>query len=265
LLRFLQHEHLKLGTSLVQTRIRRDKSKVRFVTKKSLIERGGAAFDKDFLATFTQAHPEVFREFRAAERTREYSIPIEELIAENVGDICQYLEDKLVSTPSGPDSATKYHRLVVSILDFLLYPHLTKPTVEQKIHGGRKRIDVTFDNGATHGFFAALSNQAQIPCRYIFAECKNYGRDVGNPDIDQLSGRFSVNTGRFGLLLCRNIEDMDLLLARCRDTMQDGRGMVIPLVDEDLIVGLRERAGGLEYPLQKRLEEVQRRISLTGR
>ena len=64
LLRFLQHEHLRLGTKLVQTRVRKDRTEVRFVTKKSLIERGGAAFDKDYLSTFTQAHPQVFESFR---------------------------------------------------------------------------------------------------------------------------------------------------------------------------------------------------------
>jgi hypothetical protein len=265
LLRFLQHEHLRLGTSLVQTRIRKDKTKVRFVTKKSLIERGGAAFDKDYLATFTQAHPEVFAEFRMSERVREESIPIEELIRQDVQSICQHLEQKLSATPIGPENAAKYHRIVVGILDFLFYPHLTKPSVEQKIHEGRKRIDVTFDNGAVVGFFAALSNQAQIPSRFVFVECKNYGRDVGNPEVDQLSGRFSFNTGRFGLLLCRDITEMDLLLNRCRDTMHAGRGLIIPLVDEDLIQGLRQRADGHEFPLETRLDDLYRRIALTER
>jgi hypothetical protein len=264
LLKFLQNEHLRLGTSLVQTRVRRDRTEVRFVTKKSLIERGGAAFDKDFLATFTQAHPEVFADFRAAERTRENSIPIEDLVSQDIDSICSHLESKLTEVPTGPDFATRYHRVVVSILDFILYPHLSKPSVEQRIHDGRKRIDVTFDNGATRGFFSALSNQAQIPCRYVFAECKNYGSDVGNPEVDQLSGRFSFNTGRFGLLLCRSVEDMDLLLRRCRDTLHDGRGLVIPLVDDDLIHGLRQRATREEYPLQDRLERAHRRIALEG-
>jgi hypothetical protein len=265
LLRFLQHEHLSLGTSLVQTRILKNKTEIRFVTKISLIEKGGAAFDKDFLATFTKAHPEVFSDFTQAERTREYSIPLEGLIKEDVGSICQHLEDKLAAAPTGQEFATKYHRIAVSILDFLFYPHLTKPSVEQKIHEGRKRIDVTFDNGATNGFFATLSNQAQIPCRYVFVECKNYGKDVGNPEVDQLSGRFSFNTGRFGLLLCRDVRDLGLLLARCRDTVQDGRGFIIPLVDEDLIHGLRQRAQGHQYPLDDRLEATYRRIALTGK
>jgi hypothetical protein len=268
LLRFLQHEHLRLGTDLVQVRVRRDRTQVRFVTKKSLIERGGAAFDKDFLATFTQAHPDVFADFRAAERTREDSIPIEQLATENIDAICGHLESKLIAIPIGQESATTYHRVVVSILDFLFYPHLTKPSVEQKIHNGRKRIDVTFDNGATVGFFASLSNQAQITCRYVFAECKNYGRDIGNPEIDQLSGRFSVNTGRFGIILCRSVEDISLLYQRfyqrCRDTMNDRRGLVIPLVDEDLIYGLRQRAAGREYALEDRLDEAYRRIALAG-
>ena len=106
-LRFLQHEHLRLGTNLVQTRVRRDRTRVRFVTKKSLIERGGAAFDKDFLATFTQAHPEVFTDFHVAERTRETSIPIDQLISQDIDVICEYLEEKLTNVPAGSDSATR--------------------------------------------------------------------------------------------------------------------------------------------------------------
>jgi len=57
---------------------------------------------------------------------------------------------------------------------------------------------------------------------------------------------------------------MDLLLKRCRDTMSDGRGLIIPLVDEDLIQGLRRRADGQEYPLETRLDDLYRRIALTG-
>ncbi len=261
-LTFLQHEHLRLGTNLVQTKTRRNKTVVRFVTKKSLIEKGGAAFDKDFLATFTLAHPEVFTEFRKASRTREQSLPIEQLIVEDVQTVCRYLEEKLMATDSGTADATAYHRLVVSILDFLFYPHLTKPKIEREIHEGRKRIDITFDNGAADGFFAALSNQAQIPCHFVFAECKNYARDVANPEVDQLAGRFAWNRGRFGLLVCRSVEDMNLLLARCRDTLRDDRGLIIPLVDDDLILGLRRRAEGDEHPLDSRLWEIYRSITL---
>jgi len=258
LLRFLQHEHLRLGTKLVQTRIRRDGSEVRFVTKKSLIERGDAAFDKDYLASFTQAHPSVFADFKRAERTRETSLPIEDLLSQDVESICQHLETKLAEIPVGPEDATRYHRLAVSILDFLLYPNLTKPRIEQEIHEGRKRVDILFDNGASSGFFASLANQAQIPCRYVFGECKNYGRDVGNPEVDQLAGRFSVNRGRFGLLLCRDVADMDRLLARCRDTFSDQRGLIIPLTDIDLRAGLRYRATGTGHSLESKLDEVFR-------
>ncbi len=235
------------------------------MTKKSLIEKGGAAFDKDFLATFTLAHPDVFAKFRSAEKTREVSIPIEELFPKEVSEVCNHLIAKLGNVGVGPSFATAYHRIVVSILDFLFYPYLTKPSVEQVIHQGRKRIDITFDNGATNGFFSALSNQAQIPSRFVFVECKNYGRDVGNPEIDQLSSRFSVNRGKFGLLLCRSVDNMDLLLSRCRDTMGDDRGLIIPLVDEDLIFGLEQRAQEMQHPLDFRLEDAHRRIALTGR
>ena len=77
-----------------------------------------------------------------------------------------------------------------------------------------------------------LINKHHIPCQYIFFECKNYSRDVANPELDQLSGRFSPRRGRVGFLLCRNIDDFDLFIQRCKDTYNDDRGLIIPLVDK---------------------------------
>ena len=50
-----------------------------------------------------------------------------------------------------------------------------------------------------------------------------------------MSGRFAPNRGQFGLILCRSIANMELFLNRCKDTYKDMRGLVIPIVDSDLI------------------------------
>ena len=188
-LNFLQHEHLRMRSALVRRTVDKRGRVVReFVTKKSLVQRGGAAFSKEFLATFTNAHPEVFRQFRQAPRTRPTSLPINDFADFDIGAVSTYLRDKLLAIPFGRDNATSFHRTVVSILDFLLYPRLTNPLIEREIHEGRKRIDLTFDNGAIEGFFQRLPNQARLPCPFVFVECKNYGREIGNPEIDQLAG-----------------------------------------------------------------------------
>jgi hypothetical protein len=82
------------------------------------------------------------------------------------------------------------------------------------------------------GFFKWLATH--YPAAHVFVECKNYGREVGNPELDQLSSRFSPTRGEFGLLVCRKFADKNLFMERCRDTAMDGRGFVIPLDDEDL-------------------------------
>ncbi len=104
-----------------------------------------------------------------------------------------------------------------------------------EIHEGRKRIDLTFDNAATAGFFFRLHTTLNTPAQFTIIECKNYSRDIANPELDQLSGRFSLHRGKFGLAVCRTIDDMPKFLSRCADTYRDGRGVIIPLVDTDLI------------------------------
>lgn len=182
---------------------------------------------------------------------------------EDVVAIVDHLVAELRSIPAGPENATKYHRTVVGILELLFYPRLFAPQVEREIHDGRKRIDITFDNGAESGFFYRLHQTHQTPCPYIMVECKNYSRDVANPELDQMGGRFSPNRGKVGLVVCRSIEDLPHFLARCADTYRDQRGIILPLVDDDLILLLDAKKNGNLIPDEEVLQDRLRSVALT--
>lgn len=234
-LNFLQNEHLRLQTSLVKER--KDKFKTKYVTKKSVEEYESKSnlLDKKWLADFTLEHPEVFSEFKNKTIKNIKSFRNDELSKEEVGDIINYLISRLKSIPPGAKDANTYHKTVLGIMELLFYPDLANPKIEQEIHDGRKRIDITFDNCAENGFFFRLATTYDIPSNFIIIECKNYSNDLKNPELDQLSGRFSANRGKFGISVCRTIENMDLFINRCIDTYKDGRGLIIPIIESDLI------------------------------
>lgn len=102
-----------------------------------------------------------------------------------------------------------------------------------------------------------------MPCAFILVECKNYSRDLANPELDQMAGRFGPNRGQFGLVVCRSIEDENLFVARCRDTHRDNRGLILPLTDNDLIQALIERSDGEPMPLEIRLSDLYRAVALS--
>jgi len=226
-LNFLQNEHLQMNSALVQRR----KDGTRFVTKKDIEEEN--PYSKEFLREFTQRNPHVLEEFKRITKTQ--SLSDFEISDVDIHAVANRLVESLNNIPLGNNGATRYHRLIVGILELLFYPHLIYPELEREIHEGRKRIDVTFDNAAKLGIFSRLSENMQLPSQYIFVECKNYSDDPVNPEIDQLAGRFSVNRGKVGFLLCRQIDDMDLFINRCRDTYRDDRGLIIPLTDNDIV------------------------------
>lgn len=227
-LNFMQNEQIQLNSALVQRR----KDGTPFVTKKSLRKR--FPMSKEFLADFSQRHPEILARFK--QQTNTNTLTNFDLNPEiNIGELATFLSQELRNIPSGGNDATRYHRLIMGILELLFYPHLIYPTLEVEIHEGRKRIDITFDNASTGGIFFRLSNIMRLPCQFIMMECKNYASDPANPELDQLAGRFSPNRGRVGLLLCRSLIDFDRFIARCRDTYGDDRGLIIPLVDQDIL------------------------------
>jgi hypothetical protein len=260
-LNFLQNEHLRWNSSLVRHDRRRDGTERVWVAKKD-IEEEVAPMTKEFLAKFTQDHPEVFERFKTQSSQNLESISNEEITSADFDSVVDYLIAELNRIPRGSKDATRYHRTVTGIMELIFYPNLSSPQIEREIHSGRKRIDITFDNCAGSGFFYRLHNTHSIPSSFIFVECKNYKNDVANPELDQLSGRFGVNKGEFGLLLCREIDDLHTFLSRCADTYEDGRGLVIPLVDADLIGLLNALKAGTKRPEEILLQERFREIAL---
>jgi hypothetical protein len=263
-LNFLQHEHIRINSSLVQRKTLKDGSEKVWVTKKDIAEAENT-FRKEYLREFTKNNPRVFEEFRSLTRREMKSLTHEELQIDgeyDINDFVDLLIERLKRIPTGTKFAGEYHRHILGIMEFIFYPKLTRPIIEQEIHEGRKRIDISFDNAASNGFFHHLHSTKDIPSQFIFVECKNYSSEVANPELDQLSGRFSPNRGKFGLLVCRSIQNIEKFLARCSDTYHDQRGMVIPLVDDDFIYLLNEIKNKNENPEEQLLSERLRKIML---
>jgi hypothetical protein len=149
---------------------------------------------------------------------------------------------------------------MVGILELIFYPSLMNPVKEKEINEGRKRIDISFDNVAREGFFYRLHDVSKIVSRYIFIECKNYSDDPTNPELDQLSGRFSVNSSNAGILICRYIDNKDLFLKRCQDLWKQKQELIIPLTDDDVIAILDSIKVGNYHLGENLLANLQRLI-----
>ncbi len=232
ILNYLQAEHLNANSSLVQTL----KKGRRVVYKKTLKEREEYPCSKEFIYKFSRQHPKVLEEYKKRKGQQIKDETVEELV--KAFDVCEtssYLTRALKSIASGDNEASKYHDLIIGITEFIFYPLLNYPRKEEPIHGGRKRIDICFNNAASDDFFFHLHKSHEIPCHLIMVECKNYKGDPKNPELDQLSGRFGVNRGCFGFLICRRFDDKKLFIERCKDTHKDGRGIIMALDDDDIV------------------------------
>jgi hypothetical protein len=203
-------------------------------SKKSLKEKYGNA-GKEQNRRLTPGREDVLQKYRADKQ----ETPRPPLTHEKIADVTQTPEpswDSLVlaleNVQPGTDHAGQYEEAIKQLFTALFYPWLLYPKSQERIHDGRKIIDITYMNMAQDDFFAWLANNYHAP--YVMVECKNYSEDPNNPALDQLSGRFSPRRGKFGILVCRKIENKTRFEQKCRDTANDGRGFIIGLDDEDI-------------------------------
>ena len=250
LLEHLQEVELDANTALVELL----KNGRRRVTKRAVMEKYGTG--KAVIVRETQKYPEVLKRYKSVKREQPH-LPLTHddfaLVESQPTPDWDGLLRAVTELEPGEKCAAAYEKTVEGLLTALFYPVLTNPVVQHEIHNGRKRIDVTYTNMAITGFFGWLARH--FPAAHTFVECKNYGREVGNPELDQLSGRFSPTRGQAGLLVCRHFADKELFLSCCRDTALDQRGFVIPIDDGDLAELVRARKSDpmfLSLPLLQR-------------
>ena len=155
----------------------------------TLIKKYGTG--KQTIVRETRKHPDALAKYRTVKRDEKHLPLTHEDIAsiERIGkpDWDRLLRD-VTRIPVGKTNSSKYETAIESLLTALFYPNLTNPRVQHEIHDGRKRIDITYTNMAVNGFFKWVATH--YPALHVFVECKNYGKEVGNPELDQLAGRF---------------------------------------------------------------------------
>lgn len=184
----------------------------------------------------TGKFPQALDAYRDA--NTEPTVPLtDDQLATRVGDPppdLTELHDAIGAITPGKAGATHYHRAVAALLSALFVSSLGNQGIETKLHDGKKRIDITYDNVAADGFFWWVGQHYKAAIVPI--ECKNYSHDPQNPELDQIAMRLSPARGQVGILITRKIDDKELFRARCRSAAHDGHGYVLAVDDDDLRV-----------------------------
>jgi hypothetical protein len=243
LLEDLQTRHINANTSLVH--ILQDGTPK--VYKNAIIEDIGGS-DKETIVCETIKSPSSFERYKA-EREKE---PFDPLSHDEIADVKNVNHpnwDKLLSNvidlPKGNASASVYEVSVEALLNALFYPDLVYPIAQHKIHDGRQRVDITYNNDAHKGFWRWVATNYTAP--QIFVECKNYSSDIANNELGQILMRFSPSRGQVGIILSRAFKNKALFEQRCKDTVHDHRGYVLALDDADLSRLVSERKGQIDF------------------
>jgi hypothetical protein len=171
-------------------------------------------------------------------------------------DLGSLVED-ILRVPRGRRTARRYHEAAERFLTAAFWRSLVDPRMEQFLDEKTRRADIIYRNVAYTGFFRWM--HATFGAVYVVVECKNYGGEVGNAELDQTLGYLTPWRGRFAILVCRHFKDRAGFIQRCRLAVRAERGCVVALADSDLVTlaGLGvEPAAGQSAFLAARVDEV---------
>lgn len=262
---FFEEEEMAKGTASAFVKlVRKGKRDQRLkIMKGELDESLGTS--KNDIAANAERFPRAVEDYREA-KAAEVQIPLsQEALAEGTGVPEVSLRDlyeEVLAVRAGRAGATAYHRAIAAFLTALFTGSLGNDRLEVGLHNGMKRMDIRYDNVAGDGLFWWLGQHYKAAS--IVVECKNYEKEPGNPELDQLAMRLTPDRGQVGLLLCRRLSNKSKFLERCRTAAIDGHGYVIALDDDDLAEMLDdyEQAAAVGDDGRRRYPLVRKRFDL---
>ena len=138
--------------------------------------------------------------------------------------------EELKSIEPGNSDAKKYENTMLTILKALFCPPLTDPHTQVRTSDGREIIDITFQNSAESGFWHDIKNRHNN--FVIVFELKNMV-DLANEEFNQISSRLDDKRGRFGVLISRDNDNLDLQRAYRKLNNQDQ--IILNITDREII------------------------------
>ncbi len=139
----------------------------------------------------------------------------------------------------GTADAKKFEQLILRILSRLFSPPLIDPREQVRSADNREIKDITFYNGAREGFWFDV--KLQHGSVSVVFELKNMV-DLGNEEFAQISMRLDDIKGKFGVLVARGKDNLDMQRAYRR--LHNERKIILILTDNDLISMLRLKVMG---------------------
>lgn len=162
-------------------------------------------------------------------------------IARNTAD---EFKNELASIRPGTNDAKKYESLMVRILTTLFSPPLADPHSQVRTVDGREIIDITFYNSASHGFWHDI--KTKHGSIIIVIELKNMD-DLNNEEYFQISARLNDKVGKFGILISRKKDNLDVQRAYRRFNQE--QKVILTFTDVDIIQMLDNYQQGLNPSL----------------
>lgn len=258
-LEFLQEEHLRADDSLVTVLTDKDGVYTGKTVYKKTVDMHYPK-NKDFLAEFSAAHPDIIDKYKDDLKEKASRIP--DINGDNYIEaiLASKLIEELSTISAGPEAANTFHNFCLSALSFIFFPNFIYPKKEMEINEGRKRIDIVYTNGKDSGFFYRIALDQNVKANAIHVECKNYTNDIKNPELDQLLGRFNPNRGTLGMLIFRSSNDLDNLIRRCNDAAKQQRGIVLPVDDEFIVGCLKLIESNNRHQIDAEIDRLYKRV-----
>ena len=122
---------------------------------------------KEFLFELSRDNPRVLSQYKKQLERLEATDRTSDVDSEDETAIAEMLAKALRETKHGDKHASAYHKLMLGVVEFLFFPKLAHPKKEEKIHEGRKRIDIVVENAARTGIFFTIPTVRKFPCAYV--------------------------------------------------------------------------------------------------
>jgi hypothetical protein len=167
------------------------------------------------------------------------------------------LIERLKSISAGNDQAKEYEVLMEEVIPNLFSPDLVAPR-SQVANASRKGItDLTLRIATDSGFWGHV--KTQYGNLMVSFELKNKEK-LQNSDFNQIASRLNPRKGRFGVLVTRELRDLDEEAVR---NWLSSEKVVLVLDDDDIVAMLRCKEEG-DSPADYMAEKLRTMLERIG-